>query len=66
MDVETETCQDWAKDIDTETPSRLSLISGGWVVDGGETLKIWLNSGQLQLELCLSLAKTVSGARGTF
>ena len=27
MDVETETTRDWAKDIDTETPSRLSLIS---------------------------------------
>ena len=26
--VETETSQDWAKDVDTETPSRLSLISG--------------------------------------
>ena len=28
MDVETETSRDWAKDVDTETPSRLSLISG--------------------------------------
>ena len=27
MDVETETTRDWAKDVDTETPSRLSLIS---------------------------------------
>ena len=27
MDVETETSRDWAKDVDTETPSRLSLIS---------------------------------------
>ena len=27
MDVETETSQDRAKDVDTETPSRLSLIS---------------------------------------
>ena len=27
MDVKTETNQDWAKDVDTETPSRLSLIS---------------------------------------
>ena len=27
MDVETKTCWDWAKDVDTETPSRLSLIS---------------------------------------
>jgi len=26
--VETETSRDWAKDVDTETPSRLSLISG--------------------------------------
>ena len=30
MDVETETSRDWTKDVDTETPSRLSLISG-WV-----------------------------------
>ena len=28
MDVKTETSQDWAKDVDTETPLRLSLISG--------------------------------------
>ena len=28
MDVETETSRDWAKDVNTETPSRLSLISG--------------------------------------
>ena len=27
MDFETETCGYWAKDVDTETPSRLSLIS---------------------------------------
>ena len=27
LDVETETSQDWAKDVDTETPPRLSLIS---------------------------------------
>ena len=27
MDVETKTSRDWAKDVDTETPSRLSLIS---------------------------------------
>ena len=27
MDVETETSRDWAKDVDTETPSRLMLIS---------------------------------------
>ena len=27
MDVETETSQYWAKDVDTETPLRLSLIS---------------------------------------
>ena len=26
-DVETETSRDWAKDVDTETTSRLSLIS---------------------------------------
>ena len=26
LDVETETSRDWAKDVDTETPSRLSLI----------------------------------------
>ena len=35
MDVETETTRDWTKDVDTETPSRLSLISesslGGWL-----------------------------------
>ena len=29
MDVETETSRDWAKDVDTETSSRLSLISVG-------------------------------------
>ena len=28
MDVETETNRDWVKDVDTEIPSRLSLISG--------------------------------------
>jgi len=28
MDVETETSRDWAKYVDTETPSRLSLIPG--------------------------------------
>ena len=27
MDVETKTTQDWAKDVETETPSRISLIS---------------------------------------
>ena len=27
MDVETETSREWTKDVDTETPSRLSLIS---------------------------------------
>ena len=27
MDVETKTSRDWAKVVDTETPSRLSLIS---------------------------------------
>ena len=27
MDVETETSRDWAKDVDTETPLRLSLIT---------------------------------------
>ena len=27
MDVETETSRDWLKDVDTETPSRLLLIS---------------------------------------
>ena len=27
LDVETETSRDWTKDVDTETPSRLSLIS---------------------------------------
>ena len=27
LDVETETSRDWAKDVDTETSSRLSLIS---------------------------------------
>ena len=27
MDVETETTRDWAKDVNTETPWRLSLIS---------------------------------------
>ena len=27
LDVETETSRDWAKDVDTETPSRLMLIS---------------------------------------
>ena len=27
MDVKTETSQDWATDVDTETPLRLSLIS---------------------------------------
>merc|ERR1711915_129396 len=26
LDVETETSRDWAKDVDTETPSRLSLM----------------------------------------
>ena len=37
MDVETETSRDWAKDVDTETPSRLSLISdsANRHVDGG-------------------------------
>ena len=28
LDVETETSRDWTKDVDTETPSRLSLIPG--------------------------------------
>ena len=27
MDVETDTSKDWAKDVDNETPSRLSLIT---------------------------------------
>ena len=27
LDVDTETSRDWAKDVDTETPSRLLLIS---------------------------------------
>ena len=30
MVVETETAQDWAKDVDTETLSRVSLISGSY------------------------------------
>ena len=34
LDVETETSRDWAKDVDTETPSRLSLISGMNVIIG--------------------------------
>ena len=36
MYVETETCRDWAKDVETETPLRLSLIS-----EGGMNLMIW-------------------------
>ena len=27
LDVETKTSRDWAKDVDTKTPSRVSLIS---------------------------------------
>ena len=30
---ETEISRDWAKDVDTETPSRLSLISGLYEVN---------------------------------
>ena len=36
MDVETETSRDWAKDVDTETPSRLSLISGHIYIEKGQ------------------------------
>ena len=31
MDVETETSRDWAKDVNTKTPSRLSLLANIWL-----------------------------------
>ena len=34
MDVETDTSRDWAQDVHTETPLRLSLISHPWKMVG--------------------------------
>jgi len=39
LDVETETSRDWAKDVDTETPSRLSLIS----VYKSSNVNLWIS-----------------------
>ena len=43
MDVETETSRDWAKDVDTETPLRLSSISATRTSSFRPTTLMYLN-----------------------